>query len=422
MPWGGNQLPQWYVAPISGWWGWNPAGHRFSDVRSRIYGTVFGPGLVEKMHAFEDALTQLQALLRHPFSRSSKWQPACPPRLRRIEERPAAAKLVARLETILTEIDKTAPQQTLLDGRQLEEQYLQPIRDELDSNKASIELSFPEYWWPDHQRKVLTAIHDRQLSEADKLIASVHDRLTKEAAEVGGRLPGFKSIQEYVDFWTGRAKLNVEGWRKLLADRRKELDARLEDYAYCCAKVKEMTDGLSRPPLDWGTGRWERTHRVRATALPTEREQFGGNWLGGVYEVNGQRVAAFAASRREPCSEGEFCELSGRLQVTPCRRDRLALMIHLANVNKQAIGGHHVDYRWSDHRFVQVILDGKVVWEADVGPDRTNGEWFVVKIPPVPEDLQWLTVTLRVEDRLWTMNNYSLVLVGPIRLVELAEP
>ena len=32
MPWGGNQLPQWYVAPICSWWGWNPVAHRFNDV------------------------------------------------------------------------------------------------------------------------------------------------------------------------------------------------------------------------------------------------------------------------------------------------------------------------------------------------------------------------------------------------------
>jgi hypothetical protein len=101
-------------------------------------------------------------------------------------------------------------------------------------------------------------------------------------------------------------------------------------------------------------------------------------------------------------------------------------MIHLSNANKAKVGGHEVAYRWAEHRFVQLLWgegEGeKVLWEADVGPDRLTGEWFVVKLPPLPAEVDKLRLRLRVEDRLWSMNNYTIVMVGPIRLVELAEP
>lgn len=423
MPWGGNQMPQWYVAPISAWWAWNPSGHCFADVRGRIYSTVFGPSLTEKARDFDDALTRLQAMLRYSLGRPSPWQPLCPPRLRKVEDRPAAAELVAQLDRLLADIEKLAPRETMLDAAQLDSEYLQRMRDELAGNKASVELDFPEYWWPEHQRKLLTALYDRRSPlKPDEVIAAGRDRLIKEADQVGARLPDVRYIKEYVDSWTGLARLDVEGWRNRLAERRREFDERLVDYAYCCAKVNDMVAGISKPPLDWATGRWERTNRVLATVWPIGNEQFWGGWMGGSYEIGGHRVAAFAANRREPCDEGTYCELSASMLMPQCRRNQLAVMIHLANINKETIGGHYVPSRWGGHRFVTLKIGDQVVWEADVGPDRVNGEWFVARIPEVPEGALFLPVTLRVEDRLWSMNNNTLVLVGPIRLVELAEP
>jgi len=421
VPWGGNQLPQYYVAPVIGWWGWNPADHDFADVRTRIYREVFGPGLVEKVRTFEDTLTELQAKLRYPLGKATTWQPVSPPQLWNLEDRAEALGLVGRLETMLAEIEKAAPEQTLLSGEQLAAEYLQKMRQEVVEDRAYGELPYVAYWWPEHQRQVLDALYDGDVAKADELIASVRERVLKEAQEVGDRLKGCRHAGGYAESWKKWADREAKDWQQLLAERQEEFKARIWEYGFYSAKIDDMLSKLNEPPMDWGTGRWERTNQERGVTLPAGREQFWGGWMGGRYEYKGMEVVAFAAERREPCNKGEYCELSGELTVSG-RRDRLVLMIHLSNVNKAKVGGHEVAYRWAEHRFVQLLWGEKVLWEEDVGPDRPMGEWFVVKLPPLPAEVDKLPLRLRVEDRLWSMNNYTIVMVGPIRLVELAEP
>ena len=101
------------------------------------------------------------------------------------------------------------------------------------------------------------------------------------------------------------------------------------------------------------------------------------------------------------------------------RRDRLGLLLFVSNVNKETIGGHYVRARWARHRFVTLIWRDEVIWEADVGIPREQGEWFMAELPPLPDDLATLDLRLRVEDRRPSTKNYTLVFVSPLRLIQL---
>ena len=50
-----------------------------------------------------------------------------------------------------------------------------------------------------------------------------------------------------------------------------------------------------------------------------------------------------------------------------------------------------------------------------------RGEWVLVRLPTLPEDLKTLNLRLRAEDRRVSHGNYTLCFVGPIRLMELPE-
>ena len=59
------------------------------------------------------------------------------------------------------------------------------------------------------------------------------------------------------------------------------------------------------------------------------------------------------------------------------------------------------------------------MWRADLGIPRLLGEWFVVPLPPLADDVKTLSLRLRVEDYWSAKNNQEIVYVGPIRLLEL---
>jgi len=83
------------------------------------------------------------------------------------------------------------------------------------------------------------------------------------------------------------------------------------------------------------------------------------------------------------------------------------------------IAGHYAQSRWIGYRFIELRWKDRVLWEADLGLHREQGEWFMVRLPPIPNDVPKLVLQLRVEDRKPSGRNYTLAFVGPIHVLEL---
>ncbi|HQN18930.1 MAG TPA: glycoside hydrolase family 20 zincin-like fold domain-containing protein, partial [Syntrophobacteraceae bacterium] len=158
MPWGGNTWGTHYLIPVIGWWSWNPAGHVWNDVRARIYDTVFGPDHVDEAMAFDDTLIKIKRLFRYSIE-GGKVYPLFPPRLSRLEDRDQAVEMLARLEHLRKAIVAQAAERTLLPAGMLDKQYLVPMAAECRTGQAAATAPYPEYWFPAHQRRLLTAIH-----------------------------------------------------------------------------------------------------------------------------------------------------------------------------------------------------------------------------------------------------------------------
>jgi hypothetical protein len=317
-------------------------------------------------------------------------------------------------------IRHAAPAQSMLDTDQLQAGYLSKMEEEVATLRAAATLPFPEYWWIAHQRAVLDAVYDENMARVERLTAAVREPLLRDIDEITHKGRHLGRIDDYAKWWTEQANLDAAGWKNLVEKRREELVKRLADYNYFVKVRSDMLKGLADPPVDWGTGRWEYANLVRAGVTFTQREQFWGNWIAGVCEHEGSKVAAFATSRRTPAAEAEFAELELILPISG-DRDRLALLIYLADVNKELIGLHYVKWRWADYRRIQLLHRDHVLWEANLGVQREQGEWFMVKLPPVPENMKEATLRLRVENLRGAIGNQTLALVGPIRLIELPK-
>lgn len=240
----------------------------------------------------------------------------------------------------------------------------------------------------------------------------------KEIAQVEKLLADPGVTAGYAKWWRERAAATPADWRTLLANRQAELVKRIADYDKTVAPRKQLLGGLGDPPVQVGTGAWERQNNVLATVLPEPHEQFWGDWIGGLVEQNGAKAAVFAVAKHERANAGQFCELPVNVPVSG-QRDRLALVVYLADANKESYGLGYAKWRWVGSRDIKLLWGDRELWRADLGIPRLNGEWFVVPLPELPADLKTLPLRLRVEDYRGAKNNLEIVYVGPIRLLEL---
>ncbi len=419
MPWGGNGWGQYYVVPVIGWWGWDAEVHDFDATRRRIYGIVFGRDQVEPAAAFDDALLEAESKFRYAAA-DGEWVPTWPPRLKDETDRAEVLSALDKADGLMKRIAAGAAKQTMLDGEELREDYLEPMRREAEFGRNEAQMAYPEYGWIGHQRELLGALYAGDDKLAEGKIRNVRDRVLKDVGRIESALSGLRYVKAYGEWWRRRVGMKPADWRAELAARQEALAERIKDYGHVVKPTGVMLEDLAKPPLDWGTGRWVVTNRRLATVSARAEEVYWGDWIGGLYTHGKSKVAVFALERKQPTEAGTFCELPVSVPISG-PRGRLALLVYLANVNKDAIGLHHVRSRWAEHRFVQLLLGEQVLWEQDLGVDRQNGAWFKVKLPVLPDAVKQAELRLRVEERRTGDNNYAIVFVGPIHLIELGE-
>src|ERR1043166_282910 len=419
MPWGGNAFGQHYVAPVINWWGWNPEGHDWLALRRRIHGIVFGEEQAADATKFDERLQDLFALFRYSY-KNNEDVPYCPPRVRDPAQKPAATALLGELAALLDRLSNNAPAQTLLPKAELQASYLDPMRKEVETHRLAAALSYPEDWWPAEQRKILAALYSGNRIEVGRLTAVASNRVWQELDQIHNRLGSYPNANAYVRWWQKRASLDADGWQALVDARHKSLEERVTEYSRLSVRAATMMEALRSPPLEWGIGRWQVNNRLLATVPPSPDEQFWGNWMAGIHEEGSLRAAVFAASRKTPGDLGEYAELPAIVPISG-RRDRLGLLLFASSTNKDLFSNTMIKYRWAGYRFIELLWQDKVLWEADLDQLPEHGDWFMVRLPPLPESVRELPLRLRVEDRMLSLNNYTICYVGPIRLLELPQ-
>jgi len=419
MPWGGNAWHQYYIVPVIGWWGWDPKQHDWQAVRGRIYDLVFGTSQVRDVAAFDDTLIELKTLFTYPC-RPAKWKIQTLARLRRLDDRTRANELLDRLERLLSNIERRATAETMLDPERVQSRMLDAMRWEITAGKAAARLAYPEYWWDAQQRRILDAVYDGDMDRADRVTAEVRDRLIAETDEVERTLGFLKPTKTYVSWWRHIAGLDGQSWKALVAERRAELDRRISHYGYYSVLISSLVKEIHNVPYGRGRGGASQQWRVLDTVVPTQREQFSGAWLGGLYQQNGTQAAVFALDPDADAQAGDYSELEVRVPITRAR-DRLGLVIYMNRWTKDKIGGEHVEGRWEGFGQAQLLWGDRILWQQDVGLPRDRHEWDLVRLPTVPDDVSELPLRLRVIHLKNADGMRPIVFVGPIRLVEMPE-
>ncbi len=417
LPWSGNGLPQEYVATAFGWWSWSPEQHDWTATRLRAYSTVFGAAQASAMIEIDDTLARAKALFRYT-ELDSALRPVCPARLANVADRPVATELLERAGKLATVVAKAMPASTMLDPARMTATFVAPLQREIETGLVCAQLEFPEYWWQDHQRQVLEAIHAGDTAKADVLIASVQARLRDDLSLIADRLGRLTITAGYVQWFKQLGARTAEQWKGVLADRQRLVEPRVWRYSYYSVMVSKLLANLSNVPLGRGRGGAQRQVRVLATAMPEPREQFWGNWRAGLHKENGMETAVFVMEPETPTCIGDFAEMPVTLPISGDRA-RLGLLVFMNRWAKEKLGLEEVVDRWVGYASIQLWWGDKVVWEGDVGLPRTGNEWDLVKLPPIPADLKDLPLKLRVVSHRDADAMHGLVFVGPIRLVEM---
>jgi hypothetical protein len=419
LPWDGWQALQHYLVPVIGWWSWRPEQYDKAAIRRRVYNMVFGPTQVESARAFDDSLQSVHDRFQF-WSTQTDSAPACPPRLKSLKDRPRTIADLEALRPRLASLTQAAASASLLSPDLLREDYLEPMQREIATGLAAAQAPYLEYWFPEHQAKVLNAIYDGDMAKADQIISSARDRALQDVGKVEEQFSKLGKVGAYAQWWRKRASASAADWKQLLAQRQSELRVRIADYNKTIMPAAQMLRGLSDPPVQAGTGAWEGHNKLLATVVPEPREIFWGDWIGGVHKEGAATAAVFALSKHERVNANSFCELPVNLPVSG-RRDRLAVLLYLADINKESFGLGYAKWRWSGYRSLRLLWNEQELWKADVGIPRPGGEWFVIPVPPLAADLKTLPLRIRVEDYRPAKNNLEIIYVGPVRLLELDQ-
>lgn len=419
MIWDGWPFRQDAHAPVMGWWSWRPEKHEFKAVRRRIYDRVFGPELIEAAMAYDDMTYRLRRRFQL-WSTHTESAPRSPQRLLSLDDRDQVLAQLDEMQKHLTVLQTKSKATTLIDEDLLDREYLELMAHEITTGRELAKAPFPEYWYPEHQAKILNAVYDDDMEKAKELIAAVRDRILDEISQIEKMLDNPKATNQYAKWWRKRAKATPADFQELIDNRQNALMKRVKIYNGSVVRFNRMLGDLNDPPIQVGTGPWERHNHLLASVLPEPRETFWGEWVGGIVEWQGLKVAGFAIEKHDPVNANSFVEMPVNIPISG-KRDRLALLIYLADANKEKFGLGYAKWRWSGYRTMFLKRGDQDLWTADLGIPRIEGEWFVVRLPELPADLKTLPLRLRLEDYFWAKNNLEIVYVGPIHLIQLDE-
>jgi len=411
MLWGG--WPEEYVTGSLGIWAWDPARHDWERTRGAVYAYVFGPAQAEAARGFDDRLARLKSLFLLP-ERSTRANWPC--RLKSLESRPAALALVEEMDGLVKTLEAGSPKASMLDAERLTSLFLEPMRATVRIAKAMAEIDFPDYQYQaDGVRgRMLELVRAGKREEAERMLAQVRERVLPALESIPKALPGLKGIKEYLALWREQTR-GLAYWDKVIEQRKAEATrretARRKAIETMPERFKQLVQrdlgglvgAIGRPPegtplVEVGADDW------RWAADPP-------SWRGlfalGVTQVGERKLLAVAFPGRTPSQVGDFAQATAEL---PTPKFAGKLLVH-AFINDTLVTD-----RWTRYRFMQLHVNGKLVWEEDIALSREGKEWVVADITAVAKGAERLVLRFRVVDKRSVGNYTTVTVLGPVRL------
>jgi len=195
MPWGGGAMPAEHVSNVIGWWGWSPETFDWEAVQNRIADIVYGPDLVDTAREFHNKLNEM----REYFVAIHE---VC--QLVSVDDRDDALSVITEADALLQQIKKDAYRESLLSQEVLDMCYLKPAETQLKVARLLAQMSFPEYWWDEYQKRIDRALDIGKIELAREWTQAARERLDKELASIGESLKEFEIGEKYVANWESR--------------------------------------------------------------------------------------------------------------------------------------------------------------------------------------------------------------------------
>jgi hypothetical protein len=240
MPWGGGGWGSDYTADVLGWWAWAPELHDWKATRRRVYEAVYGPSQVDAAFKFDDALAAaLDFFLRPGRTTREEGIPTWPLRPKNPADRERVKQLLAEMEDALRRMELRSPSESFLDAETLQKFYLEPAHATLEVARVLVDLPFPEYWWPAHEKRVLAAVQSGNLEQAAEWNREAKEQAIGEARRVRDALAGrLQGLDEYLRSWISRFE-PPSGVRR--ASRSPDMKGDLSDGAWNEAETLHLT-------------------------------------------------------------------------------------------------------------------------------------------------------------------------------------
>lgn len=378
MPWGGSLWPDYMVPGVIGLWAWAPESEDWDAHRRRLFGRIYGPAMAAKALEMDNALLQLKSHFHFmpdaPGRPTDTMNGAWPPRLKALTDREKAAKALDAFADAVERVARGPHTGAMLDEQTIRRTYLEPARATVRAARALLDLQYPEYWWPAHESRVMTAIRSGNAAQAEVWSREARERVDAELSRVRAVLDEQKlgRFELYGDMWADRFPVPS---RIPKASRSPVLEDGLKDPAWDGAVVLQ--------PFLLGNDSGEVEDPTEARLLYTDDAL----WIAFTcHESAMDRLVLNATERDGVVWEDESTEAF--INTNGLGRPYFQLV---ANANGVQFDGHQpetgaFDYDWTGD------------WQ--VSTSKGAGLWIAVYRIPFAA----LGVTGEVKGRMWMMN------------------
>ncbi|OHB54472.1 MAG: hypothetical protein A2Y07_07165 [Planctomycetes bacterium GWF2_50_10] len=394
-----------YVCAAFGLWAWDPQGHDWARVQRWTYSYLYGAGQADAAREFDEKLAQLKTLFVVPKYKDTSprlW----PSRLKTIENRGQANKLLDDMDKLAAKIEANAPSQTQTGFERVQFCYIKPMRDTVVYGRKLANLEFPEYTLGDFAGRMFALAANGDQAAAAELIANNREAVATKTAVIADELKDLKYIQEYVSYWND--VLTIEYWKKEVekAEAKKQQDQ---------AKRKEMADKFSAVAGGNFDELFKNIDKRPAGKVLLEISgekwykgagRFKGTAVAGIYSSDKYKTAAVAFAGNEMSPEGGLGELLTEF-VIPNYTGRLWLAVHIA---------HHAKGQLKDDaRISSIRIDRKTIWNQDLTSPLSD--WVLLDITDQAVVGDKVAMRFFHHNKVDTRDFETIVFVGPALLI-----
>ena len=404
--------PEEYLIGALGLWAWAPETHDWTRTQQEIYSYVYGPACWETARAFDDKLVELKELFNMPirkFEPNNGW----PCRLKNKADRTKALAMIDELDSLAQKLNRDAAQGNAIDPARLESIYLEPMRTTVDYARRMAKLDYPEELFEPLQDKLRVLCDGGKRDEAATELAAITPEVLRRVAIIEKELKELKGIDSYAAFW--RRQVEVGYWENLLGLLKPENDAKWKKIIEAPSRdtfpikidqeqsFEAIVKNVSVKPAgkivaELGPNDWEKKNwRAR------------GAFAVGQTEIDGHKFVGIGFPRSVRSEKDDFGSI-GALFELPKTKGKTHAKIFITDTR--------MDKMYGGYSFIEILVDGKIVWSSDVVANQTDKEWVSIPLPSVTKTKTRCELVVRSRHRRPVGSFPSIVLVGPVYLRE----